>query len=236
MSVLDNGNILPYGVLFLCIRIHRNTVHINTYTSGCSSKNGKVGTCASNLCGKNNSVISTLRKEVPHLILVKCICHSLHLCAEKATHCLPDEIEFLVSETVNWFSRSTIRRSKYKTIFKLINNDNDPLKLTKLSQTRWLSRYEAINKIVNQYLELKTNFNIAAFCEKCHITTLLSNLYENNFNYLFLVALRPLLKQICDLNTLFQSNNINFCKAQADINLIVILISKMILKTNLFSK
>lgn len=35
---------------------------------------------ANNLCGRNNSVFTLLRKHNPNIILIKCICHSLHLC------------------------------------------------------------------------------------------------------------------------------------------------------------
>lgn len=38
---------------------------------------------ANNLCGKNQSLYTFLKKDSPNLQLIKCICYSLHICAEK---------------------------------------------------------------------------------------------------------------------------------------------------------
>lgn len=37
------------------------------------------------MVGKHNSVIAILKRELPDLIIVKCVSHSLHLCSENAT-------------------------------------------------------------------------------------------------------------------------------------------------------
>lgn len=62
---------------------------------------------ASNLCGKNHSVFTILKAKAPRLQLVKCIAHSLHLCALKAADTLPSSLDFLCSEIYNWFKVST---------------------------------------------------------------------------------------------------------------------------------
>lgn len=38
---------------------------------------------ANNLCGRNHSVYTLLKGDIPNLQLVRCTCHSLHLCASK---------------------------------------------------------------------------------------------------------------------------------------------------------
>lgn len=38
-----------------------------------------------NLCGKNHSVYTLLKEVVPDLILIKCVCHSIHLGVSKAS-------------------------------------------------------------------------------------------------------------------------------------------------------
>ena len=48
---------------------------------------------ASNLCGKNHSLFTLLKEKVPHLQLVKCVYHSLSLCAAKANKELPCHLE-----------------------------------------------------------------------------------------------------------------------------------------------
>lgn len=42
---------------------------------------------AANLCGKKHSLFTSLktRLDLKHLVLLKCICHSLHLCASRAS-------------------------------------------------------------------------------------------------------------------------------------------------------
>lgn len=55
------------------------------------------------MVGKHNSVTDILKRELPDLIIVKCVSHSLHLCAERAAELLPRQLEFLVRETHYWF-------------------------------------------------------------------------------------------------------------------------------------
>lgn len=51
---------------------------------------------ASNMVGINHSVFTLLRDKVPlpSLILVRCLCHSLHLAASKAADVLPAHLEY----------------------------------------------------------------------------------------------------------------------------------------------
>ncbi|XP_057322538.1 uncharacterized protein LOC130665927 [Microplitis mediator] len=114
---------------------------------------------ASVMVGCNQSVVSLLRKDLPDLIVMKCVCHSLHLCAEKATDVLPKDLEYLVREAHNWFSYSPKRLDEYRDLYETMNNGNrKPKKITGLSGTRWLARYNAIDTILHQWDELKLLF------------------------------------------------------------------------------
>lgn len=117
----------------------------------------------------------TLEKklDLKNLILVKCICHSLHLCASKASEVFSDEVDFLLRETYNWFKYSSLRLSKYKEIYNLINVDSNFSKFVQLSKTRWLSRYRAVEIFLSNYLELQTFFELNADKERCHTAKLL---------------------------------------------------------------
>lgn len=88
------------------------------------------------MIGKYNSVTALLKKELPDLIIVKCVSHSLHLCAEKASELLPRQLEFLVRETHNWFSYSPKRLDEHRKLYETINNNKDPKKIQGLSGTR----------------------------------------------------------------------------------------------------
>ncbi|ROL43465.1 Zinc finger protein 862 [Anabarilius grahami] len=80
---------------------------------------------ASVMTGVYNGVHKILREEngLKHLILIRCVCHSLQLAVSSASkNTLPRSVEFLVRETYNWFSISPKRREAYKaTIDKIIN-------------------------------------------------------------------------------------------------------------------
>ncbi|KAI4454180.1 hat family dimerization domaincontaining protein-related [Holotrichia oblita] len=86
------------------------------------------------MAGRHNSVTAILKRELPDLIVVKCVSHSLHLCAEKAAELLPRQLEFLVREAHNWFSYSPKRLEYYKTLFETINANKDPKKFKDLAE------------------------------------------------------------------------------------------------------
>ncbi|CAL1672658.1 unnamed protein product [Lasius platythorax] len=67
--------------------------------------------------GAHHSVTTVLRDINPDLILVKCICHSLHLAAEEACNILPRHLDFMVRETHSWFSVSTKRQIEYADVY-----------------------------------------------------------------------------------------------------------------------
>lgn len=76
----------------------------------------------SNLCGKHHSLFTLLQADIPHLQLLKCVCHSLSLCASKACPELPSCLEYLLSETRNWFAHSPLGMKVYQTLFETIND------------------------------------------------------------------------------------------------------------------
>lgn len=121
---------------------------------------------ANSLCDKHNSLFTLCKNNLnlENLVLVKCIRHS------KASEIFKDETEFLLKETYNWFRYSSLRTEKYKGIFNLINTneENRFSKFTKLFSTRCLSRCKAVEKILNQYVELETFFSINHLSEKCY--------------------------------------------------------------------
>ena len=65
-----------------------------------------IGTAnASVMVGVNNGVYAKLKVKLPHLILTKCLCHSLQLAVSQASReTLPKELEFLIAETNRSFS------------------------------------------------------------------------------------------------------------------------------------
>lgn len=196
---------------------------------------------AANLCGQHKSAYTLLKKNLglDNLVLVKCICHSIHLCGSKASEVFADKVDFLVKETYNWFKNSTLRLSRYKSVYDLININTDNVngftKLTALSATRWLSRYRAVDKILNQYLELETFFSIQAQTEKCYTAQLLSKTYQDKKHKIILIFLLPHLKELYFLNLYFQKTDVDFYKAFDDINNKIWSLARQILKPSLIN-
>ncbi len=81
---------------------------------------------ASTLCSCNNSLYTLLKKKYPKLILMKCTCHSLSKCSEKACQELPAHLEFLLRETRFWFCHSALQKQIYSNLYKSILGKEAP--------------------------------------------------------------------------------------------------------------
>lgn len=180
------------------------------------------------MVGKHNSVTAILKRKLPDLIIVKCVSHSLHLCAEKAAELLPRQLEFLVREAHNWFSYSPKRVDYYKTLYETINNNKDPKKIQGLSGTRWLARYQAVCTILEQWDELKLLFSIAKSEDKCFMAEQLYDIMDRLPYKAFLIFLKSELKNVTQLNLLFQSDNVEPTKLFEDFFFVV---QKFVAKT-----
>lgn len=186
---------------------------------------------ASNLCGKNHSLFTLLKADLPHLQLLKCVCHSLSLCVSKACTELPSCLEYLLRETRNWFAHSPLRMKVYQNLFETINDGKKPLKLTQLSATRWLAFYTAVNTNINQWLELKTHFNMVKSSEeRCYTARELAAMYNDDTNLLYLLFLCPILKEVTNVNVIFQATNANITKIYNDLRILLVSIARRLFK------
>lgn len=159
---------------------------------------------ASNLCGKNKSLYTLLKEKVPNLQLIKCICHSLHLCSAPACEELPSSLEFLVREVRNWFAHSSIRQITYRHLFEALYDGKQPPKLIQLSKICWLSWYGCIKNILEQYLALKTHFGIIAHSkEGCYTSRTLNDVLKDDTHLLYLMFLKPILYEVTQVNLIF---------------------------------
>lgn len=71
--------------------------------------------------GFNNGILETLKHEwqLPNLIMVRCICHSLQLPLSNAVQgTLLKNMDFLVREMHMWFSHSSKRKAAYSQLYK----------------------------------------------------------------------------------------------------------------------
>jgi hypothetical protein len=170
---------------------------------------------ASTMVGSARGVYEIIKTKfnLPKLVLVRCVCHSLQLALSKATEkSLPRQLKFLVKETYNWFSHSTDRQKKYKEIYRTLNDGEDPLKIPKVCATHWISIEPAINRILSQWMELKTLFEITRLSEHSYTAEVLHSLYNNSTNQLFLIILQPILQRVQETNKLFECDKVDVTK------------------------
>lgn len=187
---------------------------------------------ASNLCGRHQSVYTLMKRDIPELLLVKCICHSLHLVCSHASEELPSCIDHMLRETYNWFHRSALRKEAYMEIYKLINDGKEPLQLVPLSGTRWLARSNSVKRILDQWSSLKLHFEIAASsCDK-YISRELHSMYCDDANELYLTFLRPVLADFERLNLLFQKEEADHCSLIEELEKFTLLMLKRVLHPN----
>lgn len=187
---------------------------------------------ANNLCGKSHSLYTLLKEKIPHLQLIKCVCHSLNLCASNASDELPCRVEFLLRETRTWFSHSPLRQMRYSKMYQLINAGKQPPKLIQLSSTRWLAWSEAVSTNIKQWLELKQHFQLASKTQddKCYTARMLANMYEDDSNLLYLLFLDGILKDVTNLNLAFQKTNADITKLYADLYMLLMSLVRRIIK------
>ncbi|CAH1986939.1 unnamed protein product [Acanthoscelides obtectus] len=170
---------------------------------------------ASVMVGINNAVYAKLKERVPNLILIRCVCRSLQLAVTAAAkECLPRNLEFLIRETYNWFQHSSSRQIKYRQlyVYNTINEGNDPLKITGMSATRWLSIESAVTRIFDQWVELKTHFSIVKDSDKCYTAQMLYEMYKDDTNYAFICFPKPILGEVQRVNKAFEAKNAESCK------------------------
>nr|CAI5822120.1 unnamed protein product [Callosobruchus analis] len=130
----------------------------------------------------------------------------------------------MISETYNWFSRSSLRRNNYRQLYQTLNDGKDPKKLCSL-----VAIIECvISSILGQYVELKTHFQIVRTSEKCYNAEILYNMYKDETNLLYLLFLKPVLTNIQQVNKGFESNNADPLKLLADLVLLIREICKML--------
>ncbi|XP_075161555.1 E3 SUMO-protein ligase KIAA1586-like [Haematobia irritans] len=112
------------------------------------------------MTGKRNSVASRFKKEIPHLFVIKCVCHSLALCSSKAALRLPSSVETLTRQIYNYIAESPKRINTFAEIQTLL--EFKPRKILHPAQTRWLSLEMVVNRILDLYEPLKIYFAFTA--------------------------------------------------------------------------
>lgn len=156
------------------------------------------------MMGRNNSVSQKLEALIPGVVIVKCICHSLHLCASEACKCLPRFIEDLARNIYNIFKNSSKRQAGLQEFQEFCNVD--PHKILKPSQTRWLSLLSVVQRIIEQWEPLKLFFiHLNATQDRVLAMEQILTSMNDPQSKLYYFFLDWVLPKFVNLNELFQS-------------------------------
>ena len=162
---------------------------------------------ASVMTGIHNGLYARLKEEQPSLVLVRCLCHSLQLATSFAVcETLPRNLDYMVSETYNWFSKSSSRQLAYKQIFNLINDGHDPPRIVRSCKTRWLSVATAVTRIHDQWAELKAHFEITRRSEHCYAAEVLFSMFSDERNKIYFQYLKSISNEVQRVNLIFQAD------------------------------
>uniref|UniRef100_A0A0L8FRS5 HAT C-terminal dimerisation domain-containing protein n=1 Tax=Octopus bimaculoides TaxID=37653 RepID=A0A0L8FRS5_OCTBM len=114
----------------------------------------------STLMGNKSGFQKLLINDIPIVFTTGCVCHSFAFCSSHAVKVLPSYLESFLKGLTSYFSRSSKRQNDFNMIQSVAGTKED--KISKLSQTRWLSRENVINVIIEQWDALVLYFQSEA--------------------------------------------------------------------------
>lgn len=157
---------------------------------------------ASNLTGIHNSVVSRLMTEAPGITVLKCVCHSAHLCSSQAAKILPRRCEDLLRNVYTYFAHSAKRIHEFSEFQEFCQVK--PHKLLHVSQTRWLSHQMAVQRLLEQWKPLTLYFTNKVMEDRLQIASSILDSLKDPSLFLYFTFLNYILPKFNTLNLLFQ--------------------------------
>ncbi|RVE46071.1 hypothetical protein evm_009295 [Chilo suppressalis] len=173
-----------------------------------SYKENMVGFAAdgtNSMFGQHHSLSTLFAKDIPNLFLVKCICHSFHLCASYACKKLPRGVEDFARDVYNYIQNSPKRIGDYKEFQCFVNVK--PHKLLHPAQTRWLSLLQVVKRLIEQLPALKLYFQSAVLTDRLLAAQSILDKCMEPTTELYLEFLNFVLPYFNDLNKEMQSES-----------------------------
>lgn len=158
---------------------------------------------ASVMQGNKTGVQARFKKDLPHIYILACVCHSVHLCSSAAANKLPRSVEDFVRNIYNYFSNSSKRIDQLNEcqIFCQLK----PKKLLHPAQTRWLSLQAAVDRVIENWEPLILFFTNENFNQNLHSSHNILESLKNPIYKLYFYFLSYILDIINKLNIEFQS-------------------------------
>lgn len=161
---------------------------------------------ASVMVGNRDSFMTRLKKEVPALIVLRCICHSSALIASKACSKLPDSCENVLHAVATYFSGSAKRSAvlcDFQAFFGV-----ESRKILKLSGTRWLVLQKCVARLLDNWEVLKHYFNLETLESKNYSAISIFNILNDEVIKAYMLFLKYSLTYFNQFNALYQSREI----------------------------
>ncbi|XP_024872448.1 uncharacterized protein LOC112455009 [Temnothorax curvispinosus] len=161
---------------------------------------------ASVMIGVRDSFASRLKKEVPALVVLNCICHSSALISSKACSKLPDSCEDVLHAVATYFSTSAKRSAilcDFQSFFGV-----ESRKILKLSGTRWLVLQKCVTRLLDNWEVLKHYFHLETIESKNKSAITIFNTLNDNKIKAYMLFLKYCLKFFNQFNAFFQGRNI----------------------------
>ena len=113
---------------------------------------------ASVMLGCSNGVQAKLKSVMPHLMEFHCVAHREALSVSQAYQSVEYfiQIESMLRAIYSYFSHSSVRTERLKLVFSVLNKKF--VRIQKLFDIRWLSRFQAVRAVVRSYEVLVTYF------------------------------------------------------------------------------
>ncbi|XP_066599985.1 SCAN domain-containing protein 3-like [Prorops nasuta] len=157
---------------------------------------------ASVMTGKNESFQTKLSKWSPRLITIPCICHSSALVASNACKALPLECGNFIKKLVAFIRGSPKRTAIFKDFQTSFTGETK--NILKYAETRWLSRYECIKRILEEW-DVLLKFLLEQTSEKVLQAEELLIIMEDSKTRAYLMFLEHILNKLNSFNAFFQA-------------------------------
>lgn len=164
------------------------------------------------MMGDDNSVKTRFERDCPGITVLKCICHSMALCASEASKKLPRSCEKLAKDVYRYFASSYNRQKKFKQCQKFLD-----LKIKKLlhpAQTRWLSLKEVVERLLEMWEALILYFATVPLDETETVKDIITGLNDPLIR-LLLFFVNFALPKFTQANLTFQSSSPQITSMQA---------------------
>lgn len=171
-----------------------------------------------------------IKRELPHIVLLPCVSHSLLTAISEACQVLPGKLEQLVSETFYWFDEYCCdrnRRYRYASIYKALTDGHDAEHIKKARcEPHFMSIESAVSRILAMWSQLSAHFESVHNEERSWDTERLRDLYAKPELKSYLICIMPHLRAVQRVNRLFKCDEQQVVDTSLIVDKLCLLIAK----------